>query len=234
MQAVAPATARFQLAIPHILGPVSPGLAALHASRARRLHPSDPTLRTTHCPTCGAGYLDGGGEYRSVRSNGNQRRMNRKDKTQPRRLLCMSCGICGHREELPVDQDGVPPFVQSRQRNVVVSNAETAEALEGNALAAKSGKAAHAWTESKPAGLGTSGNGRQHSSKAGSVRLQGISPSVCSEGVTMTPTAGAARPKAKSKASSGLQGLLARSREKQEQEKKSAGPGLSAFLQALG
>ncbi|KAH9844291.1 uncharacterized protein C8Q71DRAFT_39006 [Rhodofomes roseus] len=224
MQAVAPATAKFQLAVPHILGSVSPGLAALHAARARRLHPADATLRTTHCPACGAGYLDGGGEYRSVRSNDRQRRVNRMDKTPPRRSLHMLCGVCGHREELPIEPEGASSFVPPRKRRkTVASNADIPNLPNANAVAAKSGEAVHARSEPKPAGLADS---RQSQTKAGP-------SSRTTDGSHNTP-ATIARSKARLKKSTGLQNLLARNREKQEQEKKATGSGLSAFLQDLG
>ncbi|EPT03774.1 hypothetical protein FOMPIDRAFT_1115854 [Fomitopsis schrenkii] len=209
MQDTSTATAKFQLALPYILGPVSQGLAALHASRARKLHPSDPTLRTTHCPACGADYIDGGGEYRSVRHNGKRGRVKREDK----RCLQISCGVCGHCEELPIEQDGTSSFLQVRKRGKLVTpNADIAIRSSTPAFTMKSGEAAHAPAEPKPQAAGRSGG-----KSASTLPLS------------------SARSKARSK-SSALQGLLARNREKQEQEKKSFNnsSGLSAFLQDLG
>ncbi|KAH9938168.1 uncharacterized protein B0H18DRAFT_965886 [Fomitopsis serialis] len=242
MQAVAPATAKFQLAIPYVLGAVSPGLAALHASRARRLHPTDPTLRTTHCPACGAGYLDGGGEYRSVRSNGEQRRVSLKAETPPNRFLHISCGVCGHREELPIEQDGAPSFLPPRKRRKTVApNAGTASTT--NTDASKSGEDAHARTGPKPAGPRPV-DSRESQTKAGPPRASTMLPILPESAAerktgttTSSPTASSnpARSKTRTKNSSGLQSLLARNREKQEQEKKAtaSGSGLSAFLQDL-
>lgn len=241
MQDPAPATAKFQLALPYILGPVSQGLAALHASRARKLHPSDPTLRTTHCPACGADYIDGGGEYRSVRHNGKRGRVHREAKTQPKRCLQMSCGVCGHREELPIEHDSTPSSLQLRKkRRLVASTADIAIHSSTPAMATKSGEAAHAPAEHKPQAAGRRVVDIHRQQPSPSLAKLSLTPPADSEarkGGNPTPTL--SLPPARSKArpkSSGLQGLLARNREKQEQEKKTAGnlSGLSAFLQDLG
>ena len=240
MQAPAPATAKFQLALPYILGPVSQGLAALHASRAYRLHPSDPTLRTTHCPACGAGYVDGGGQYRSVRRKGKREHAKREDRTLLKRSLHMSCGVCGHCEELPIDEDGASSFLQARKRRKVATSDADIAVRRTSPLAAKSGEAAHAPPEPMPAGRSVTDV--RHNLPTPSPVRSSATPPMGSEtrrdgrsNASVVPTS-SSRSKSRSKKSGGLQNLLARNREKQEQEKRSAGnpSGLAAFLQDLG
>lgn len=240
MQAPDPATSKFQLALPYILGPVSQGLAALHASRAYRLHPSDPTLRTTHCPACGAAYIDGGGEYRSVRPGGKREHAKREDKTHLKRCLRVSCGLCGHCEELPIDKEGASSCLQPRKRRKVApSDADIAVPPSTPALTAKSGEAAHAPAERKPAGRSVTDV--RHKLSTASPVHSSATPTDSGrrrDGKTTAPLVptSSSRSKSRSKKPSGLQGLLARNREKQEQERSSTGnsSGLAAFLQDLG
>lgn len=174
-----------------------------------------------------------------MRHNGKRGRVKREDK----RCLQISCGVCGHCEELPIEQDGTSSFLQVRKRGKLVTpNADIAIRSSTPAFTMKSGEAAHAPAEPKPQAAGRSvADAHRHQS---SHRLAKPShtgtPPVDFEArkggkSASTLPLSSARSKARSK-SSALQGLLARNREKQEQEKKSFNnsSGLSAFLQDLG
>ncbi|OSX60250.1 hypothetical protein POSPLADRAFT_1058424 [Postia placenta MAD-698-R-SB12] len=225
MQAAGVATAKFQLAVPFVLLQASPGLAALHASRARTLHPSEPALRTTHCPSCGITFLDGGGHIRSVRLSKRRKGAKRQDCT---RALRMSCGACGHQQDLPIESKSSLLSPQPRNRKRQASDAKKAP-LSGT-TSTKSVYIPQGAVDRHPTDRTASSPVRSSvPSQARPASLQNTTMLPSSSSVTATPP----RPKARSKRTTGLQGLLARNREKQAEGKKSSDLGLSSFLQEL-
>ena len=175
-----------------------------------------------------------------MRSSGKREHAKREDKTHLKRCLRVSCGVCGHCEELPLDKEGASSFVQPRKRRkVAASDADMVVPPSAPALTAKSGEAAHALDEPIPAGRIVQ-DVRQNTPTHNPIKPSLIPSIDSTTRRSGTPTVPAvptsARSKSRPKKSSGLQGLLARSREKQEQEKRLTGnsSGLSAFLQELG
>ncbi|KZT12468.1 uncharacterized protein LAESUDRAFT_892 [Laetiporus sulphureus 93-53] len=239
-QTTVPATARFQLALPYVLAPVSPALAALHAGRARNQLPAEPTLRLTHCAACGASYLDGGGSIRSVRSR--KKRMTADGKREPKRFMRMSCGVCGYREDTPVEHSGAsafPPLTERRDAAGLHSATEAQNfASTSIQVAAVSASSAIPSQPNQPEALAcpspTTQKTTNPASPADTVpsvpyqrpRLHfapssrpSPKPSPVSSVMQASSTA-TARTKARAKKPVGLQAVLARNREKQEQEKK--------------
>ncbi|CCM01604.1 uncharacterized protein FIBRA_03664 [Fibroporia radiculosa] len=223
MQAAAAATARFQFAVPYILQPVSPGLAALHASRARSIHPTDSTLRTTHCRACGASYLEGG-HIRTMRS-GNRKKGDKGKDTASARVIRMSCEICGHKEDFPVEGDRLSSFIQPRKRR-----RQSAQTIGTTLVPA---------TVSAVTSRGTanvrSGSAGQHApapARSPSASLTSNASSSTPDEKDRKDILPTGQSKARSRKLGGLQGLLARNREKREQIQTEL--GLSSFLRELG
>lgn len=91
-------TAEYQSTLPFTLIHVSPGLAALHATRYRLLYPSDPSpLQATHCSKCGSFLLSGQGEVRV-------KRVTRAKRGTPFRVLRRTCQTCGSHDDLPLER----------------------------------------------------------------------------------------------------------------------------------
>ena len=107
-----PSSAKFHLAVPHVLASVAPSLAALHATRARLLYPSDPSLSGTHCVRCGTSFIANGGETRCVR----KKRRKIEGAAVAIRVLRRSCRTCGHEEDVPFGVNGAPDFPKPRDR----------------------------------------------------------------------------------------------------------------------
>ncbi|KAI0375621.1 hypothetical protein BV20DRAFT_1032064 [Pilatotrama ljubarskyi] len=233
------ATAKFQLALPSLLTPISPHLAALHATRARLLYPADTSLATTHCTRCGSPFLLTGGRTRSVRK---KRRKSAAGAPSVMRLLRRSCRACGYDDDVPLNPGNAPAFPNTRDRARRKSSS-TPHATSAAATAAKPATSASI-QQHAPVSQPHAPGSLQSPATPGSSRSSSLAPGPRS---TPTPTAagslkpaqaGPSRPeasqaKSRPKKKAGLQSLLARNREKQEQEKKREGQGLSAFLQGL-
>jgi hypothetical protein len=90
-----PATIRFRLTLPYALFPASPPLAALHAARARTLHPDHLPSDTPPCSRCGSLLVH---HLRAF-----------KNKKQNNRILRRSCPICGAVIDTPLSIVSFPP-----------------------------------------------------------------------------------------------------------------------------
>jgi len=96
-------TANYQLSLPFALLSASPSLAALHATRARILHPTKSAfLDSTHCINCGF-YFTHADIQRPTWKSSSQRVMKR------------TCRACGFRHEIPVDSGNAGLFPSTRQ-----------------------------------------------------------------------------------------------------------------------
>ncbi|KAI0677604.1 hypothetical protein C8Q78DRAFT_100428 [Trametes maxima] len=218
------ATASFQLALPSLLAPLAPHLAALHATRARLRAPSDPSLAHTHCSRCGSPFLASGARTRSVR---------KKTKKSPRasavvRVLRRSCPACGYDDDVPLDAAHPPVFPKVRDR-----------AARKPSNAAPHGSGAPSFASAPQVSQPHAPQLTPASSRSSSLAPP-PTPSAPVRPVPPPPAGTAERAptqaKSRQKKKAGLQSLLARNREKQEQEKKRDGHGqggLSAFLQGL-
>lgn len=80
-------TIRFQHTLPYLLYSVSPQLAALHATRARRLSPHQIQSPSSTCPKCGAYLLAGNSSTRSLRLHSGK-----PPHCRALRRLCFACG----------------------------------------------------------------------------------------------------------------------------------------------
>ncbi|TFK89813.1 hypothetical protein K466DRAFT_9811 [Polyporus arcularius HHB13444] len=234
-----PATAQFQLAVPSLLATISPSLAALHATRARLLHPqAHPTLAGTHCARCGYPLLASDSQTRSIRKK-------RRGPSTPRRVLRRSCGSCGHDEDVPLAVDDAPTFPKVRDRvkrkspstapsQPRASRASPAELSSPSPLPVplipRSSQPIARSSQSTPIPSRPGPPARATTKAARSLTSSPAPSSSASQAQDQTRTK--ARPK-----KPGLQSMLARNRERQEQEKKrgegSSRQGLSAFLQGL-
>ncbi|KAI0771609.1 hypothetical protein BD413DRAFT_604378 [Trametes elegans] len=241
-------TAKFQLALPSLLAPISPHLAALHATRARLLHPSDadPSLAGTHCARCGIPLLLSGGRTRAVR-------VHKKSKTSSRpapapqsfaRVLRRSCRACGLDEDVPlVGTASAPAFppVRDRARRTPSAAPRVPRAAAPASESARVGVHAPPVSQPHPARSLHPSETPAASRSSSHAPIPPPAPGPLRAPAASTGPApgrpqaemGTAQNKARSKKKAGLQSLLARNREKQEQEKKRESQGLSAFLQGL-
>ncbi|CDO75569.1 hypothetical protein BN946_scf184858.g9 [Trametes cinnabarina] len=247
------ATAKFQLALPVVLSPISPHLAALHATRVRLLYPGDNLLAGTHCTRCGTPFLSTGGSIRSVRKNPRKNSSARSHVSL--RVLRRSCRACGFDDDVPIDSANPPVFpkVRDRARRNSSSAAPRAFGTAPATPAAVPASAQHAPLSQPHAPRSLQSPATPASSRSASIASASsssrpspapvpapIPPGSSAKSVQGVPTShqpSAAQAKSRPKKKTGLQTLLARNREKQEQEKKRAEGqgqgGLSAFLQGL-
>ncbi|KAG2156120.1 hypothetical protein DEU56DRAFT_221048 [Suillus clintonianus] len=88
-------TTKFQTALPFALLSVSPGLSALHASRARSLYPEefDPSS-TTYCLRCGSYLLAADGSLELHRPR--KRRKVTCNKSNALKITCHRCGFVSY------------------------------------------------------------------------------------------------------------------------------------------
>ncbi|KAH9853489.1 hypothetical protein C2E23DRAFT_884669 [Lenzites betulinus] len=235
------ATAKFQLALPSLLTPVSPHLAALHATRARRLLPAHPSLADAHCTRCGAPFLPTGGRTRAVRTQKQKKKKRTPSKDGPAavlRAVRRSCRVCGFDDDVPLSTAHTPPvFPKTRDRARRKSSA-TEPRAPGAASHAVSSSATGQQQQRVPESRPPPPSAAPSSSRSSSVALpnRSVPASAPAESPRPDPSKGPAQPKARPKKKTGLQSLLARNREKQEQEqekkkREGQGQGLSAFLQ---
>lgn len=228
-------TARFRVQLPSVLQHASPALAAFHATKARLLlHPAPEAdvLRPTHCVRCGAYLLDGTGTVRAARRPVRGQTRGAKPYV---RVLRRSCGSCGGEEDVPLEQ--AEAVARQACANAGAAKASVQPALPATQRATPDTPAT---VQSRPSSLAPSRQPSQTPSTAPSrqhSQTPVATPPVPSR--TATPAVGPAqnapdaRAKSRPKKKTGLQDMLARNRERQEQEKKAAGGGLAAFLQDL-
>ncbi|KAG2141759.1 uncharacterized protein EDB93DRAFT_623485, partial [Suillus bovinus] len=90
-----PVTTKFQTALPFALLPISPSLAALHASRARSLYPEESdSLSTMNCMRCGSYLLAAGGSVELRRPR--KRRKVADKKSNAVKITCHRCGFISY------------------------------------------------------------------------------------------------------------------------------------------
>ncbi|KAI0335450.1 hypothetical protein GY45DRAFT_1342520 [Cubamyces sp. BRFM 1775] len=213
------ATAKFQLALPCILSPISSHLAALHATHTSLAH--------THCSHCGTPFLSSGGRIRSIRKR-------KKRKTSPTSTSDVV------ERDVPLSSTAhAPAFPKVRdrpRRNAPAPPLAAAKppAVPATAQHASASQSQHASRSLLPA-TASSASSRSSSLAPSSARPSPAPGPTAKVEKVGAPQQGPGQPKARPKKKAGLQSLLARNREKQEQEKKreGQGQGLSAFLQGL-
>lgn len=207
-------TARFQLNVARVLEPISPSLAALHVNRARLTREETrDDLALSHCTICGVFLLDGTGSTRILR-HVRRRKRPKKEGESPRlvRAMRLSCGVCGHEEDIPVETRG--NSIREKKPTVGIGTAipEPPKSTPTTAL-----KSVGSSTHPRMSGRYSS-RSSQGSTFQGSGNLQ-------------PPTS--PRPKTRLKKSSSLQDMLARNKQREEREKQKRSIGLSAFLEGL-
>ncbi|KAH9899886.1 hypothetical protein C8Q73DRAFT_787731 [Cubamyces lactineus] len=242
------ATAKFQLALPFILSPISSHLAALHATRARLLHPADSSLAHTHCSHCGTPFLSSGGRIRSIRKRKKRKTPSTSGSDVVERVLRRSCRACGRDDDVPLSSSTAhaPTFPKVRDRPRRNASAPPRAPSVAPAVAAATPPAVPATAQHAPASQShasrsllpatASSASSRSSSRAPSTARPSPAPGPAAKAEQIgAPQHGPSQPKARPKKKAGLQSLLERNREKQEQEKKreGQGQGLSAFLQGL-
>ena len=202
-------TSRFQLNVARALNPVAPSLAALHINRARSLQEqylgTCDNLALSHCANCGAFLLDGTGSMRIIRHARTKRRPKREGQSsRPVRALHMLCSVCGHEGEVPVETDNASIHLPITKKEV-------------DAIVPISGSSNVALPIEQ--------------SESKTILRNPQSRGAPSPASAFHP---APRPKVRPKKSTGLQDMLARNRQREEQDKKKqTGSGLSAFLDGL-
>lgn len=220
---VDPATLRFQLALPKTAQAISPTLAALHITRTRLLYYGEAGCRafdTTHCQRCGIYLLEGTGSVRTARRSTKKAGVGAKVTTVLRR----SCGVCGGRQDVPIDAGNMPVFprvgkTQSKSGLVPQPQIKDMQPVEKAVLISQplsSAPTSAAPSSSRPSPM----PGSQRTLPVAKPTPQDIQHA---DG----------RSKARAKKKSGLQEMLARSKERQEKERAGLNGGLAAFLQDL-
>lgn len=136
-------TAKFAHSLAFAIHPISPSLAARHASRGRLLHPQIQTLHadsahstTSTCSRCGLYLLDGTGQVRSIRTidnpnhnlpssssgSGSRSSKPRRSKhSNTRRFVQRTCAACGHVERIPRSVGSAVLFPKVRGRALQAS-----------------------------------------------------------------------------------------------------------------
>ena len=121
-------TAKYQLSLPFALLPASSSLAALHATRARILHPTESAfLDSTHCVKCGSYLLDGQVHMaRPVRKS--------SARQDGRRVMRRICVVCGFSHELPVDRGNAASFPRTRKAKASATATQPVQKLFKSAV----------------------------------------------------------------------------------------------------
>ncbi|KAF7793659.1 hypothetical protein EIP86_004774 [Pleurotus ostreatoroseus] len=241
-----PSTSKYQHTLPWALQNIYPALAALHATRTRALHlpnrPSDP-LTSTHCARCGTYLLNGMGTVRTLRKT---KRALGGSKARPAvsysRKLRRVCNVCGHAEDIPLDNAKAPSFPRVRRRGADEKSVLIPmKALGKTALLPRepvqsqsdSIKGSAASSTSRASSVVSAQNTPRTASLVSTPPPQASAKS-SSPSASSASESGPTRMRARPKKKSGLQEMLARNRERQEQEKRSGtSGGLSAFLETL-
>lgn len=235
-----PASTSFHLAVPYLL---PPSLAALHATRVRLLYPSHPLFSGTHCGGCGFPLTADNSQTRSIRK---KRRKIKGRNPSTIRALWKFCRSCGHEEDVPLVAVRLPAFPKTRDRvrrtpnthraphasNVATPSRLLAELSLPRSLSAEPSLSQPMASSSTP-----------ESPRPGSVtRPPSISPASSPSTIPRPQMQGVssvrdqAKAKSRQKKKSRLQNILARNRERREQEKSEGGgqsTELSAFLRGL-
>lgn len=225
---MASATTKFQLTLPCALASVSPGLAALHASRAHRAHDVDITYNPPRCPRCGASFLHGAGSIRIIRRTKTKRSQHATALPRPAsRFLRYSCSICGNDEDIAVNSSSadVLAIPQPRKRKGGDQRVPHMSSPTSSVRIEKKSKidpfSAQPAVRQAPVPMPVPPAARSPAPLSSNKPPDAAPKDL--------PARGKARPKTKS----GLQALLAKNREKQEQTRQPNSGGLSSFLQGL-
>ncbi|EIM88458.1 uncharacterized protein STEHIDRAFT_155811 [Stereum hirsutum FP-91666 SS1] len=250
-------TAKYVHSLAFALHPISPALAACHASRARLLRPptlhSDSARRSyppSSCPRCGIFLLDGTGQVRSVHSSTSTRKRKRNGKgsssSSAGRFSEITCSSCGHVERTPRPVGNAALFPKVRRRAPsAASGFDSARTIAP--IPQSSRPTAAAIAVSNPPLMHTSSpspSTPSHQQPPPSIppppppstthtRPQSSTPQPPQPPPPPPPTT--TTKKARAKKRSGLQELLARNKEKQTGNKEGDGPGsgLASFLSSL-
>ncbi len=235
-----PASTNFHLAAPYIL---PPSLAALHATRARHLYPSDALFAGTHCVKCGFPLTADNSQTRSVRQ---KPRKTKGGNTPTIHVLRRSCRTCNHEEDVPLGAACPPALPKTRDRVRLRREPGTRHQPHASNVATPSppdmsslGPIPPQPRLSQQMPSSSTPVSSRPSSETG--HRPSISPAPSSSTIPRAPKQDVssvqdqARAKARQKKKLGLHNMLARNRERQEQEKREGGQsaGLSAFLQGL-
>jgi len=103
-------TTKYQLSLPFVLLPASPALVALHATRARILHPTESAfLDSTHCVKCGS-YLDG--KVFPIK---------RQKSSKGLKVMTRTCGACGFGHKISMDRGNASSFPRTRKSRTATS-----------------------------------------------------------------------------------------------------------------
>ncbi|KIM90861.1 hypothetical protein PILCRDRAFT_811351 [Piloderma croceum F 1598] len=200
-------TTQYQFSLPFVLLSASPSLAALHATRARILHPTESaSLDSTHCMKCGTYLLNGDGAVSIVRPS-----KGRRSSERVRRVIRRTCGICGVSHDIPIYSSSGCLFPR------ISKNATSS----GTTISAP--MAQYQPSEEAP-----------ETSKRSLSPPQ--SSSVGSYNANFTVPPAQRRSKSRAKQKSGLQDMLSRNREKvakQGKVEREGQGGLTAFLSGL-
>lgn len=246
-------TSKFRAQLPLAIHPVSPTLAALHATRARLLHhpgPDTDVLKDTNCTKCGAYLLDGTGSIRTVRKTRKSRTKKGPKTSQPYvRVLRRSCGMCGCEEDLPL---GVAKEAMPKVGPIAATGPSTLptqqRAGSSQSFAASTSIASQSRSPSivplrQSSPVPSSMHTRPPSAAPSPIATPALpstanskvsTPFKLSPAPSPAPSTLDARAKARPRKKAGLHDMLARNRERQEQEKKAGvGGGLAAFLEGL-
>lgn len=230
------ATSKFQFSLPYALQSLSPALAALHTTRARLLnHPNLPgdTFTTTHCSRCGTYLLDGESSVRIIRKTGGVHgKINGRAAASYTRILRRSCNVCKHEEDVPIDNGNAGLFPKVRRRK---AGEKSIDSIPREPLPQVP------QSKNPLESLPDSRKDSSMSSRAPSVvsahppRISTPTPTPPTRSpVPQSGHLSSSRAKPRPKKKSGLQDMLARNRERQEQERKATGSvGLAAFLENL-
>lgn len=248
-------TAKYVHSLAFALHPISPALAACHASRARLLRPptlhSDSTRRSyppSSCPRCGIFLLDGTGQVRSVHPSTSTRKRKRNGKgsssSSAGRFSEITCSSCGHveRTSRPVGNATLFPKVRRRAPSAASGFDSTRTFTP-----IPSSSRLPAITVSNPPPTHTPSPSSHQQQPPPSIPIlpPPSSSSTHSRSQSSTPQPPQPLPqppppptttkKPRTKKKSGLQELLARNKEKQAGNKEGDGPGsgLASFLSSL-
>ncbi|KAI9063261.1 hypothetical protein FKP32DRAFT_1592713, partial [Trametes sanguinea] len=214
------------------------------------------SLAGAHCTRCGTPFLTtGAGSIRSIRKKRRQtsESPSGSDNVAVVRVLRRSCRACGFADDVPIDSANAPTFPKVRDRARRKSSAAPPAARAPGAAPVKPA-AVPAPAQHAPVSQPHASRAAQSPATPASSRSSSIAPSSrpspapasapastgssmkSSPTITSQPQIGS-QVKSRPKKKTGLQSLLARNREKQEEEKKRAENqgqgGLSAFLQGL-
>lgn len=254
MEETTTSTAKYVHSLAFALHPISPALAACHASRARLLRPqtlhSDSARRSSppsSCPRCGIFLLDGTGQVRSVHpttSSKKRKRNGQGSSSLTGRFSEITCSSCGHVERTPRPVGNAALFPKVRRRAPSAASGFDST-LTLAPIPQSSRPTAAAITVSNPPPMHAP-SPSSHQPSPSSISIP--PPSTHSRSQSSTPQPPQLPPpppttttakKARAKKKSGLQELLARNKEKQAGNKQgdgsreAPGSGLASFLSSL-